>query len=278
MVAHDHRATTRRPRSARGTAHGAVRVLRHLRPDLGVGLRHDQLHDHRHARRLVRLEPGPEGATASTTRCRSPTSTATSRSSRTASSCTWPATRRSSTPTSRTCSARPGARYSTEGKNGYVPNPRLTRTEQQIQAGAPAGTSPQDRTSRTRFRPTFDPASGLERLRIGGQRGRRHLQRRHARRRAGDERAGHRLRQRRPARCSARAATATSACRRRATSGSRSHEDYNQSFLYAQAGLTAAVNQPQAGNSMARPRRRAGRRASLHAQLHLGAGDERRRE
>ena len=40
---------------------GAVgdRVLGDLRADVGLGLRHDQLHDDRHARRLVRLERGP---------------------------------------------------------------------------------------------------------------------------------------------------------------------------------------------------------------------------
>ena len=85
-------------------------VRRHLRADVGLGLRHDQLHDDGHARRLVRLAASAWARTASTTRCRSRTSTATSPSSRTASSCTSPATRRSSIRTSPTCCARPAPR------------------------------------------------------------------------------------------------------------------------------------------------------------------------
>ena len=38
----------------------------------------------------------------------------------------------------------PGAAYSTPGSNGYVPNSRLTRAEQQLQPGRPPGTTPQD--------------------------------------------------------------------------------------------------------------------------------------
>ena len=88
--------TTRRRAAAR---RARPDVLRHglredLRPDLGLGLRHDQLHDDGRAGRLLRLVGGARARTASTTRCRSRTSTRTSPSTRTPSSCTWTATRR----------------------------------------------------------------------------------------------------------------------------------------------------------------------------------------
>ena len=52
----------------------------------------------------------------------------------------------------------PAARYSTAGTNGYVKSPRLTRAEQEIQGGAPAGTSPQT-DEEDQFPDTFDPGN-----------------------------------------------------------------------------------------------------------------------
>ena len=52
----------RRPDRASRRRAGRRRLPADLRPDLGLGLRHDQLHDDGHARRLVRLRPSASSA------------------------------------------------------------------------------------------------------------------------------------------------------------------------------------------------------------------------
>jgi hypothetical protein len=144
----------------------------------------------------------------------------------------------------------PAARYSTPGKNGYVASPRLSRERKDIQAGPPAGTSPQDdkNDEPPQSADPGDPEAGTLPSSTyefdvvqdadtynGGVRV--------------DVRATN------VQGIGAGVSTLKVQCQ-----GCDRHvgvpasdewvtvaEDYNQSPLYAQAGLTAAVNRPQAG-------------------------------
>jgi hypothetical protein len=137
----------------------------------------------------------------------------------------------------------PGAAYRTPGRNGYVPNFRLTRDEQRNQPEAPPGTSPQEDINDQNPDPAVSepgppPSTGfgftVERdsdTYSGGMRV--------------DVRATN------VQGIGAGVATLQVQCRGCDRHGTEPEEwatvaeDYNQSFLYAQAGLTAAVNDPQ---------------------------------
>ena len=138
----------------------------------------------------------------------------------------------------------PSSQYSTEGKNGYVQNARLTRERQELKKGAPEGTVPQEDVSDeppTGGDPGPPPTSVYEfeverdaKTFNGGMRI--------------DVRA-----------TNVQGIGSGSATLKIQCQGCDDHigqaegdwvtvtEDYNQSPLYAQAGLTAAVNSPQPG-------------------------------
>ena len=132
----------------------------------------------------------------------------------------------------------PGAAYQTPGSNGYVPNFRLTRVEKTNQPAVPPGTSPQD--DRNDEAPTSaGPEGSIYEFPVeqdadtfsGGMRV--------------DVRATN------VQGIGAGVATLQVQCRGCDRHGTAPEdwvtvgEDYNQSPLYAQAGLTAAVNDPQ---------------------------------
>ena len=227
------------------------RLRADLRPDLGHRLRHDQLHDDRRARRLLRLvdrrrrgrdrqrdvvlAPRQEhrlraadraaarrrqqGADLRPPRASSPGRASTASSRRQPGLRARPArsraTRRTSSrarptaPSPRPTSARPG----TAGADGNVTVPFT------VKGGAPAG------------------------RRLAGREQER-LQRRHARRRRPRPTSRASAPARAPGRSSAAAATSTPGVADD-DDWVTVTEDYNQSPLYAQAGITAAVNRPQ---------------------------------
>ena len=130
----------------------------------------------------------------------------------------------------------PGTAYSVPVKSGYVPNTRLTREERQIQPGPPAGTSPQadienqirpGRIFEFKVEQDADTWNGGMRVDVtatnvqGVGTGNATLE---VQCRFCDDHVG----------------TADD------DNWITVAEDFNQSFIYAQAGLTAAVNRPDA--------------------------------
>ena len=135
----------------------------------------------------------------------------------------------------------PRASYTTPGSNAFVPNTRLTRKRQEIQAGPPPGTSPQaDILDQP---PTgAGPEGSIFEFDVG----------RDAKTYSGGMRIDVRP-------TDVQGIGSGNATLRVQCMGCDNHvgqeedewvtvaEDYNQSFLYAQAGITAAVNRPQPG-------------------------------
>ena len=134
----------------------------------------------------------------------------------------------------------PAADYSTPGRNGFVPNTRLKRERQEFQSGPPPGTAPQDDIE-------DQPPTGAD---TDGS-----IYEFDVVRDAKTYNGGMRIdvRATNVQGIGSGNATLTVQCM-----GCDNHvgqaddewvtvaEDYNQSFLYAQAGITVAVNRPQA--------------------------------
>jgi hypothetical protein len=145
----------------------------------------------------------------------------------------------------------PGAAYSVPGANGYVPNFRVKRERQQVQGDAPPGTSPQadeDDKDPSGAEPGTPPSSYYE-----------FAVKRDAKTYNGGMRVDVRTTNFQGV------ATGTAALKVQCQ-GCDEHpgtkeegdwitvaEDFNQDFLYAQAGLTAAVNLPDANRSDGSP-------------------------
>ena len=172
----------------------------------------------------------------------------------------------------------PGTSYSVPGRNGYVANQRLTRAEKQIQPGPPAGTSPQEDINDEAPTTASEDGSVFE-FKVeqdadtwnGGMRV--------------DVRATN------VQGVGAGLPTLKVQCRfcddhvgvEANEEWITVAEDYNQSFLYAQAGLTAAVNRPDARTGDKEVEWRAvvspeGGVPELQRGLHVRARDVRRRD
>ncbi|MGH2837271.1 MAG: M14 family zinc carboxypeptidase [Thermoleophilaceae bacterium] len=135
----------------------------------------------------------------------------------------------------------PGTEYSVPVKSGYVANTRLTRQEQQIQPGAPAGTSPQ---ADIEDQPPSgaDPAGSVFEFQVEQD--------------ADTFNGGMRVDVRASNVQGIGTGLATLQVQCKFCDDHRGvpqedewitvAEDFNQSFVYAQAGLTAAVNRPDA--------------------------------
>ena len=123
---------------------GGHAVREDLRPDLGLGLRHDQLHDDGSAGRLVRLVDRPGRgrhrqrdvvlAPRQEHHLR-PAHRAAARGRQQGADLRAPGGDRS---------RRPTGTFSAPGRKGYVPNQRLSRPEKAVQTGPPPNTVAQD--------------------------------------------------------------------------------------------------------------------------------------